>query len=115
MKDDSGWTLKEARNTLLRIEAILQPHYHVGMLGSVLHKGHSENDLDIVIFPDSSPRFDVEEVQGLLKGMGLELKVPRDTVLKYWRKKGSNDNKYVEVWFDEIGRRIDVFYWKDFT
>jgi hypothetical protein len=109
------WTFEEALNTIQHLEQTLHPHYHVALAGGVLHHGDSKHDLDLIVFPHSSPHFEIEEVHALLMRMGLTLKVPREVIVKAWRKKGSNDNKYVEVWIDEASRRLDILYWKDFS
>lgn len=49
------WTLEQAIDAMRRLEAKLAPHgYHVGLIGSVLTKGKSDKDLDIVVYPHES-------------------------------------------------------------
>lgn len=47
-----GWNLTEALEVLRKVELIAADFgLHVGLCGSVLHKGRSTDDLDLVVFP----------------------------------------------------------------
>lgn len=49
------WTLADALPFLREIQVLVRPlGYHVGLVGSVLTKGFSHNDLDMVLYPASS-------------------------------------------------------------
>lgn len=63
-----NWTQQEALCLLPQIESgIVHTGYHVGMLGSVLHKGFSTKDLDIVIYPHH--KGDGENFMGLVEAL----------------------------------------------
>ena len=50
--EHKGWERYEAIKFLEDIEPIAaECGLHIGMCGSVLHKGHSSDDLDLVVFP----------------------------------------------------------------
>jgi hypothetical protein len=88
---------------------LLDVGYVTGMTGSVLWDGTSNKDLDIIVFPLTTEKQDVEAVHSVLKSCGLRLGLNREQILKIWRRKGSLDNKHVEYW-DYRGRRVDIFY-----
>jgi len=47
-----GWNFIEAHDFLRQVERIANEcGLHVGMCGSVLHRGASTDDLDLVVFP----------------------------------------------------------------
>lgn len=86
--------------------------YHIGLTGSVLNRGESEHDLDLILYPTSTVRQDVDALENVLKRAGLEKRFDRVFIQKVWRKKGSLDTKHVEAWLDTNGRRIDIFLLK---
>lgn len=46
------WTLTEAQKLVQSINERVRPfNYHAGIIGSVITKGESSNDLDIVLLP----------------------------------------------------------------
>jgi len=109
----SFWSMFDAQ-TLVRD---LEPHLNeVGFTaavgGSVLRKGVSINDLDLILFPLSRYELQVTGVTPLwekLESLGWTLVVTADAVHAAWRKEGSLDNKHVEVWNTPDGKRVDVF------
>jgi hypothetical protein len=84
------------------------------MIGSVLHKGSSSKDLDIVVYPrkvkDTVPEGLVSCVHAVLRQHGMTLMADRARVLKTWAKRGEGggDEKWVEVWAID-NKRVDVF------
>lgn len=107
-----AWTLEEACALLRHIEGNAKRFScHVGLLGSVLHRGHSEHDLDIVIYPKNSTMHAFEHrAAEALRASGLKPVFNRDFVQKQWERAGSSDEKHVEVWETPDGRRVDVFF-----
>lgn len=109
-----SWNLELARALLLQIETALGGVHHVGLLGSVLHAGYSKKDLDIVIYPHTtfgtSPVTSRRHVRTVLDDIGLTQILSHHAVKHAWEEKGSQDGKFVEIWADTEGRRIDVFY-----
>lgn len=50
------WTLEEAIPFLRNLEKVAeQNHWHLALTGSVLYKGESKDDLDIVVYPHDVP------------------------------------------------------------
>ena len=83
--------------------------YHVGLAGSVLTKGRSGNDLDIILYPATTAHKDYEGLIEALERAGLKRSIEREVVTRRWRRLGSEDRKHVEVW--EYGnKRVDVFF-----
>lgn len=107
------WTLNEAVAFLTDLAGHLEPcGMGVGLMGSVLTKGESRKDLDVILYPmDSSKPYPWEVTSSALKGYGLELLVDTDSVHQRWRKLGSQDEKIVQIWSYK-GRRVDVFFLK---
>ena len=106
----SGWTRDEA----LTLVAALWPSlkavgYYVGLTGSVLVKGTSRNDLDLIVYPASTTSQDKNRVVGALMDAGLTRLTGRDGVHRRWRRLGSSDEKHVEVW-ELDGKKVDVFF-----
>lgn len=82
--------------------------YYVALAGSVLTRGISNKDLDVVVYPESAPAHTHEKLRSHLEAFGLKLQVPVESVHRRWRKLGSSDTKHVEVWFHGQ-RRVDIF------
>lgn len=103
------WTLEEAIPVLRAIEeAIIPLGYHCAIGGSVLHKGRSEKDLDVFVYPhDADKTLTPEEIlgaldaplNGLCAGRCNPDYRPRDCKEVYWSYNGDN-------------RRIDFFFLK---
>lgn len=104
----SPWTLEEAQALLLRLRRRL-PGYALGLTGSVLVKGSSKHDLDLIIYPRTTAKQNIERVRSALVRAGLRLRLNHHFVKLMWKRQGSNDTKRVEVWEYE-GKRIDIFF-----
>lgn len=106
----SKWTLDEGLEVVRWFTPILaKVGFSIGLTGSVLTKGESNKDLDIIVYPLCTDRGGVAEAKIALVLGGAECKYGRFTVTNAWREKGSLDNKHVEIWTYK-GRRIDVFF-----
>lgn len=109
-KHSAMWYLPEARLFLKELHAALQPiGYSVGLVGSVLLKGFSFKDLDVIIFPDSTAKLNDKGLRKALVKFGLKLQYDRASVRNAWKKLGNYDTKHVEVW-EYNGQRIDLFF-----
>ena len=105
-----GWTHSLAIEFIHMLRKPLKnAGYDVGMTGSVLWDGTSNKDLDIIVFPLTTEKQDIEAVHRQLESCGLRLGLDREQITKIWRRKGSLDNKHVEYW-EYRGRRVDIFY-----
>ena len=103
------WNMDVALAAVRKIERALAGTWHVALAGSVLHKGKSDHDIDVVAFPRSKPDADIQRLRMALKSLGWKCTFTADDVLAGWRVRGSRDTKHVEVWRDALGRRMDVF------
>lgn len=107
---DHPWTLEEA----VAFAQHLQPYvvavgYHVGILGSVVTKGASSKDLDVLLYPHSTAKQDLVALYGALVEAGMKRVVNFANVMKVRKTVASYDTKHVEVW-EHQGRRVDVFF-----
>jgi hypothetical protein len=104
------WAIHEALEFVRMLEAHLAPvGFHATIAGSVLHKGESPNDLDVILFPHDTGSIDMPKVFEALEEAGLKPKHSRAAVARAWERQESADTKHVEVWtFGE--RRVDLFF-----
>jgi len=111
-KGDATWTLEQAVTFVRHLQEFIAPSgYHAGLLGSVLHKGQSTKDLDVVIFPVNTETCDHDRLIELLREFNLERLFNRAEVRRRWKKLGSDDTKHVEVWQHAVTqKRIDLFF-----
>ena len=105
------WNFKEALKFVRELSPLLKEiGYDVTLLGSVLINGHSDHDLDIGLFPlNDTCCGSFNDIEKVLTDHGLELLWNDAEVTAFWRKQGSMDTKYVEVWSYQ-DHRVDVFY-----
>lgn len=102
------WTIKEAVRFVRLLHTALAPHYDVGLCGGVLYAGYSDKDVDVIVYPTQSPRFDRDEIARYLVGVGMTRTRTCIELHAGWREYGSRDTKWVEEWAYR-GRRCDVF------
>lgn len=112
-KFDASWTLSEA---VVFLQVLIQPladhGFGVGLTGSVVTKGLSKHDLDIVIYPlQSTASSNIADAKYALELLGMKCHLDADAVKSAWRRKGSLDEKKVEVWHYNK-KRVDVFFLK---
>lgn len=121
MKRDKTWELNNcldddgignALDFVRGLADYFRPHkIAVALTGSVLEKGRSEKDIDIILYPyDTSKALPFTHVQAMLRTRGLTPRYDVGVVRERWRKLGSGDMKHVEVWRTSSGRRVDVFF-----
>lgn len=105
------WILEDALVFVRKLERQLAATvgYHVAMTGSVLEKGHSHNDLDLVLFPHTTGKVDMYVLRAALDLAGLSPVVSRATVAAAWERRKSQDTKHVEVWTYD-SKRVDLFF-----
>lgn len=110
------WYYHEATKFVRRLERKLKVvEAHVTFTGSVLHKGWSKKDLDLIIYPHQSQRFDLELIRDALRAAGMRCVFPVGEVHRDWRERGIKDKKVVEVWVVGRGRnrkRVDIMFLK---
>ena len=107
---DYHWKLAEAVAFAQYLQPfVLKVGYHVGLLGSVLTKGESQKDLDILLYPHTSAKVDLEGLYTTMGEAGMKRIVPFANVCRVRAQMKSFDTKHVEVWEHER-RRVDVFF-----
>lgn len=84
--------------------------YDVALGGSVLTRGASAHDLDLVVFPLRTSTQNRSALLVTLERFGMHRQHSVEVVHARWRALGSRDEKHVEVWVDWAGRRIDLFF-----
>lgn len=66
------WTLADALPLLREVQTAVEPlGYHVGLAGSVLTKGVSHNDMDMILYPASTAQQSKGEVAVALMALGM--------------------------------------------
>lgn len=108
------WQLDEA----IAFTRELQNHvfsvgWSVCLHGGVLYRGSSTKDLDLLFFPLCLPGADVQQLFKALKDFGMTRMLTCEEVHEGWRKLGSIDTKWVEIWRYKR-KRIDVFMYGGF-
>lgn len=106
------WELDEALALVRSLQEELLPvGWAVGLTGSVLFKGYSDKDLDLIFYPRTTAKVDVPELFQVLERMGFKAWLTVEQIHKIWRQIGSADQKNVSSW--KYGRRrVDVFILK---
>jgi hypothetical protein len=67
------WQLSEAVEVLREVESIITPYgFHCGLTGSVLYKGESNKDLDIILYPHANSYTD-SDLERVLVALGYKL------------------------------------------
>lgn len=103
------WTLDEATRLCRFLwPRLMSVGWHLAVTGSVMTRGQSRKDLDLVAYPRRSGSR-VNHLRSELRRAGLTPGIGVLEVRKIWRDGGSRDSKHVEVWWTEGGRRIDLF------
>lgn len=108
------WRMESALVFCRQLSESLQPiGICVGLTGSILLKGESTKDLDVLLFPASSyPSFPFHDsLDDVLWTLGMKRVRSREEVTAKWRKKGSVDTKWVEEWV-YAEKRVDLFFVK---
>jgi hypothetical protein len=107
------WSFDQAILFVRMLEQTLAPIYHVALFGSVLQRGWSNHDLDVMILPHNATELDETYLREQLKQFGMRLVISAERVHTVWRSKGSTDTKHVEIYRYD-GKRVDVFLpWKE--
>lgn len=99
-------------------EHMMKIGYGVGLTGSVLTKGRSKKDIDVILYPYDTSKHQLPiEIAAHLELFGLSRLYDQSTVKARWKKLGSRDGKHVEVWTNQraqqegdVPRRIDFFF-----
>jgi hypothetical protein len=99
------WTLEDAVAVARLCETELIPAgYHCAIGGSVLHRGWSDKDLDLFIYPHYTGRENLIERANAISKCGIQFIEARDHT-------GYGDAKEVAR-YEYNGKRIDIFFLK---
>lgn len=105
------WTFQEGVDFVRDINSHLQKaNCHAGITGSVLYKGYSAKDLDLIIYPRDATKTSRSMAHENLIEAGLTHWIPTSTVHETWRSKGSSDDKQVDIWITSDNHRVDIFW-----
>lgn len=104
------WALDEALELIRKLEPGLRDAgWALGLTGSVLTRGESDKDLDLVVYPLNSTEVSKAKLITALGAYGWTRRSSVSATHRTWRHIGSEDCKQVEVWRTGDGRRVDVF------
>lgn len=108
----SNWTWGDCQVFVKELRLVaLGAGYAVALAGSVLYRGESKKDLDIVLFPLGGTDRDLDRLKAALKSYGMVLELAEAEVKAQWlRDYDSRDTKHVEIWKAPDGRRVDLFF-----
>jgi hypothetical protein len=100
------WTFHEGVGTARVVESVIRPcGYFTALAGSVLYKGRSFKDLDLLITPLGATPYDEWAARLALCKLNMRKVHECSRGSEYDRS-----NHRVEVWNDAQGRRIDIFW-----
>lgn len=102
------WTLKEALDFVRELQPIIKHYnYCIAIGGSIINKGESSKDLDLIVHPLLTKfPFDKTFVDTLLVERGYVDRSNRTIDHK-------NDDKEVWAYFNpDLNKRIDIFFLK---
>lgn len=107
---DYLWTTYSARKLLAKLKPQLESvNWTCALGGSVASHGHSDNDMDLVVFPyNASKHVNKCDLLSILE-KEMVLQMAAEDVYSNWRRKYGDDAdvKHVEIWRYK-GRRVDV-------
>lgn len=110
-KNTKRWTFQDALQFVrLLNDEVKEAGFYVAMTGSVLFEGHSDNDLDLIIYPKDSTWYDLESLKEVLCNLDMEQRCSRALVAKVWERKGTADTKHVEKWRTKDKKTVDLFF-----
>jgi hypothetical protein len=103
------WTLDDGLALVRKLEPELtKAGWFVALGGSVLLKGHSDNDLDLALIPLDKSSVNHNAFRKVLTQHGFRLIWKRHEIARFWYRQNSNDTKHVETWV--LGnQRVDIF------
>lgn len=103
------WNLNEGVEFIRNLELVLDKiGYHSGLTGSVLYKGFSEKDLDVMVYPHKTTNEKtVEEVLTVLEVASIKVVEQRDHT--GFTNCADSKTVYHCEW---KGKRIDFFFVK---
>lgn len=109
------WHVRDAIPLIQNLWNVLgQLNLFCALTGSVLYKGQSDKDLDIIIYPKdkSSTTFDIRDAEKLLEANGW---TKQEWQLVNVPSLGPDDMAYddvpfIQVWLTPDNKRVDLFW-----
>ncbi len=99
------WKLDEAIQLINKISYPVNIYdYYIGLTGSVLYKGESTNDLDLIFYPKNNCHEDYRPVLAVLE---RELQLTKIEVFSFEK---NPDHKLVFVGWDGTGKKYNFFF-----
>lgn len=103
------WNRSSALSLIWRLQPkLMENGWFVALAGGVLNKGYSGHDLDLVAVPMKTHATDLQKLHEVLVSCDLERTHDAETMREHWKSKGSPDGKYVEVYKNIEGKRVDI-------
>lgn len=101
------WKIEDAQQLCKILDSKLRPYgWCVGLTGSLLYKGESQKDADIILYRAGQfPSATISTVKEILRNIGMEDR----TTPEFLVKQAARDTKHVEIW-DWTGERVDLFF-----
>lgn len=106
------WTLSDGVEVAKFIEKILLAHdlkAHCCLGGSVLHKGWSSKDLDIMIYPHDTGNYDRDKIFDCLVANGFSKDEEWSQAYRGMNSGGEDTEFRVEVFYHQK-KRVDIFF-----
>lgn len=111
MEKEIMWTLIDAIELIRQLnDGVQKCGYVFGLTGSVLFKGESQKDLDLILYPWSLKDHPGEQnVRAFLASQGW---ICEHVCVNGITPSGGlrEDDKHVEIWKTSDGKRIDIFW-----
>ncbi len=107
------WSRRQSLNLIKKLEPRLAAiGWHVALAGSVLTKGQSDKDLDLIVYPHCSEEIDFSAIDVVFQDLKWRQIRTTEQMHRHWRKIGSLDEKYVTVrWVNsDPDLRVDIIY-----
>ena len=104
------WTEQEALDLIRTLQSrIGSIGYGIALAGSVLMKGESSTDVDIILFPYDTSRQDYESLKEAMTDHGLHQVFDQASSRRYRERHNHRDRKHTEIW--KFGsKRVDIFF-----
>lgn len=103
------WTLDSALAFIRSIQGDMMARgWFVALAGGCLNKGNSNHDLDLVAVPMKTYATDLEALHDVLRSHKLRRTHTWQMMIEHWSTKGRPDKKYVEVYFTDDHKRVDI-------
>jgi len=112
MLNNNPYTTEDGVNMARLIENLLRPHHHCALGGSLVYRGDSMKDIDIIIYPHSNTLIDKPQILRTLRSFGFTF--PEKNNVHYY---GSNSVVPMQFTWknylpekESVTFRVDIFF-----